>query len=261
MFHTLRSQSWSVIVGFVVVLSSCTVNSDVMFKTPNDYQFDTYVDTASKLFRLQPNDAIDMRLFANDGYKLIDMISDAAARDMMMITRMTFTYLIEYDGMVKLPLIGRVHVAGMNMRQAEMFLEERYAEYYNRPFVQVLIMNRSVVVFPGQAGGAQNILLENNNTTLLEVLAAAGGIPGRGKAKRVKLFRRDPAGNRRMVYEFDLSTIEGLKYADIVMEGDDVVYVQPNAEIARELINDVTPLITLLTTALLVIGIANGLNR
>jgi len=261
MYRPFRLRPWLAFLGFAAILSSCTVNSDIMFKTPNDFEFDTYVDSTSKLFRLQPNDAIEMRLFANDGYKLIDMISDRAARDVMMITRMSFTYLVEYDGMVKLPLIGRVNLAGMNMREAEMYLEERYTEYYNRPFVQIQIMNRRVVVFPGLTGTARSVLLENNNTTLLEVLANAGGLSQRGKAKRVKLFRLDPAGGPRKIYEFDLSTIEGLKYADIVMEGDDVVYVQPNAEIAREILSDLNPLISLLTTTLLVLGIVRGFRR
>lgn len=261
MFSPSKSSRWTAILGFVAILSGCTVNSDVMFKTPNDYEFDTYVDSTSKLFRLQPNDAIEMRLFANDGYKLIDMVSDRAARDVMMITRMSFTYQVEFDGMVKLPLIGRVPLAGLNMREAEMYLEERYTEFYNRPFVQVQVMNRRVVVFPGLTGASRSILLENNNTTLLEVLANAGGLAQRGKAKRVKLFRQDPDGGPRKVYEFDLSTIEGLKYADIVMEGDDIVYVQPNAEVAREILSDLNPLITLLTTALLVVGIVNGFRR
>lgn len=261
MFRPLRLRPWLAFIGFTAILSSCTVNSDVMFKTPNDYQFDTYVDSTSKLFRIQPNDAIEMRLFANDGYKLIDMVSDRAARDMMMITRMSFTYQVEFDGLVKLPLIGRVGLAGMNMREAEMYLEERYTEFYNRPFVQIQVMNRNVVVFPGLTGASRTILLENNNTTLLEVLADAGGIAQRGKARRVKLFRRDPAGGPRKVYQFDLSTIEGLKHADIVMEGDDIVYVQPNAEIAREILSDLNPLITLLTTTLLVVGIVRGFRR
>lgn len=247
-------------IGLVVFVSGCTVNSDIMFKTPVGYEFDTLVDTTTKLFRIQPNDAVEFRLFANDGYKMIDMVSESANRDLQMMNRMAFVYNVEYDGKAKLPLVGRIHLAGLEMREAEAMLEEIYSEYYVRPFVQVEIMNRRVVVFTGQAGSAKSVLLDNNNTTLMEVLANAGGLSRRGKAKNVKLFRLDPAGGTRKVYSFDLSTIEGLKHADVVMEGDDIVYVQPNADLAREILSDLTPLITLLTTTLLVIGIAKGFN-
>jgi beta-phosphoglucomutase-like phosphatase (HAD superfamily) len=74
----------------------------------------------------------------------------------------------------------------------------------------------------------------------------------------VKLFRWDPDTGQRKVYQFDLSDISGLQYADIVLQGDDVIYVQPNPDIAREALQDLTPVLTLLTSILLVIGIVQG---
>ena len=121
------------------------------------------------------------------------------------------------------------------------------------------VNNRRVVVFPGGGGDAKIIPLDNNNTTLLEALASAGGLAKRGNAKEVKLFRRQIGGGRK-VYQFDLSQIANLKYADIVMQADDVVYVQPNTELARGLLTDITPLITLLTTTFLVIGIVRSIK-
>jgi hypothetical protein len=44
------------------------------------------------------------------------------------------------------------------------------------------------------------------------------------------------------------------------MQGDDVIYVQPNPELAREFLQDLTPIITLLTSVVLVIGIVRGFN-
>ena len=107
-------------------------------------------------------------------------------------------------------------------------------------------------------GDAKVIPLENNNTTLLEVLASAGGVNRRGNARKVKLFRWDVATGKRQVYEFDLSDISGLRFADIVMQGEVVVYVHPNPDLAREALQDLTPVITLLTSVLLVIGIVQG---
>lgn len=253
-----RPSLWFPVVLALGILSGCTVNSDIMFKTPNDYEFDVFTDTANTLFRIQPNDALEMRLFANDGYKMIDFISEGSARELMMAQRMIFTYNVEYDGLVKLPLLGRVSIAGMTLREAEMMLEDRYSEFYIRPFIQVTVNNRRVVIFNGQAGMARVIPLENNNTTLMEALSEAGGLAPRGQARNVKLFRKDIASGQRKVYHFDMSTIEGLPYADIVLEGDDIVYVQPNQELAREALSDLNPLIALLTTTLLILGIVRG---
>ncbi len=204
MHHLFRSNLFLVLV--IALLSSCTVNRDIMFKTPTDHVFDEFTDSVSGQLLLQPNDMIQFRLFANDGFKMIDLVSEGGGRDAQFMNRNIFLYLIEFDGMVKLPLLGRVAVSGMTVREAEIMLEERYTQYYNRPFVQVTVNNRRVVVFPGGGGDARIVPWENNNTTLLEALAAAGGVSTRGNASHVKLFRHMPNGGRK-VYEFDLSTI------------------------------------------------------
>ncbi len=240
-----------------LLFSGCTINRDIMFRTSTDHQFDTFLDSASVNIRLQRNDQIQLRLFANDGFKMIDLVSETGARDANWLQRNIFAYYIESDGLVKLPLLGRVQIAGLTIREAEAFLEERYSVYYNRPFAQIFVNNRKVVVFPGGGGDAQVVPLENNNTTLLEVIGAAGGLSKRGNARKVKLFRYGKDG-KRLVYQFDLSDISGLQYADIVMQGDDVVYVQPNPEIAREVLADLTPLVTLLSSILLVFAVTRN---
>lgn len=246
--------------AFVLLATGCTVNRDIMFKTPVDYAFDTVPDSTSPTFRIQPNDNLQFRLFANKGFKMIDFVSDDGANSRL-IQRMTFTYVVEYDGSVKLPILGYVPLAGLTLREAELRLEELYTPSYKDPFVQLQVSNRRVVVFTGGGGTAKVIPIENNNPTLLEVIGLAGGLDNRGNAHKVKVFRRKGDGKGRFVYQFDLSDIEGLPSADMIMQGDDVVYVQPNADIAREVLQDLTPVISLLTSVVLVIGIVNGLSR
>jgi polysaccharide export outer membrane protein len=117
-----------------------------------------------------------------------------------------------------------------------------------------------VIVFPGGGGDAKIVPLENTNTTLMEALASAGGLNKRGNAHKVKVFRKVP-GAPREVYNFDMSDIENLRYADLTMQADDIVYVQPNPEIARELLADLNPFIALLTSTVLVIGIVRGFSQ
>lgn len=255
-----RKNVRAAVLILAVALTGCTINRDVMFKTPIGYEFDAFPDTVSPELIIQPNDAIIFRLFANDGFKMIDLVSEGGAREAMWVQRTSFTYPVEYDGHVKLPLLGRTRIAGLTLRQAEAMLEERFTTYYNKPFVQVMVSNRRVVVFPGGGGNAKVVGLDNNNTTLLEVLAQTSGVNNRADVRKVKLFRLDASGERK-VYEFDLSDIDGLKYGDVVMHGDDVVYVQPTAQLARQALQDLVPVIQLTTSVLLLIGIVRGFSR
>ena len=244
---------WIVLALAAFMVTGCSINRDIMFKTPRDYKFDTVSDTIERQFKIQPDDNLSFRMFSNDGFKMIDLMNEAQ-NSVLTANRIQFNYTVDPDGQTKLPVIGRVKVGGLTVRQAELLLEERYATYYQKPFVLLNVSNRRVVVFPGGGGDAKPVLLENNNTTLLEVLASVGGIANRGDAHRVKLFRRKADGGRE-IYQFDLSDIKNLKYADIVMQADDVVYVQPKADIARGVLTEITPLVTLLSSVVLVWGI------
>ncbi len=87
----------------------------------------------------------------------------------------------------------------------------------------------------------------------MEVLAEVGGIAGRGKANTVKLMRK--VNGVRKVYILDMSVIEGLKYADMIVQANDYIYIEPVPELGREILKDVTPIVSLITSAAVIIAI------
>jgi len=169
------------------------------------------------------------------------------------------SYLVRQDGKSRLPMLGDVQIAGLTKLEAEMNLEKAYAKYYVNPYVQVQIQNQRVFVFPGNGADAQVIELQNNNTTLLEAIARAGGIATRGRAKRVKIVRQTNEG--KDVYQINLSTIgEGLKYTSMIMQANDIVYVEPVPEISQGVLNEVTPIVALLSSAFVIYLTINQLK-
>ena len=69
-------------------------------------------------------------------------------------------------------------------------------------------------VFPGAGGEGKVVNLENENTTLIEALALAGGITNTGKANKIKVIRGDLRNPKVMLV--DLSTIEGMKQSNML---------------------------------------------
>lgn len=249
------------IIGMVLSFSSC-INQSIMLKTEKDYQFDVPKDTTSEEYILQPNDLFFFRLFANDGFKLIDITNGGNQSSQLLNanTNSQFRYLLEFDGSAKLPILGRVKLAGKTVREAEIFLQKKYAYSFNDPFVQIFVLNRRVFVFPGQAGNATVVSLANNNTTLIEALALAGGISEFGKAQKVKLIRKTDDNEKPLVYQFDLSTIDGLKYANMIVQTEDIIYVEPRKRVGNNILREVTPWISLLTSILLTITTLQALS-
>lgn len=239
----------------IMSLASCNIlKPSIMLRTGKNYPYEAAPTITQYEYKLAPNDLMSFRIFSNDGFKLIDLTnfnSNASAG------RVELKYLIEHDGVIKLPIIGRTPIAGMTIREAELMLENTYAEYYKKPFVMLSVVNRRVMVFPGQEGSAKVIQLENNNTTLLEALAIAGGI-STGKAKRIKLIRGDLKNPK--VYLIDLSTIEGMKQADMVIQANDIIYVEPRLKVASTILAELTPVIGVFTSILLIISLLQPSN-
>ncbi|MBD80870.1 MAG: hypothetical protein CL840_18280 [Crocinitomicaceae bacterium] len=256
-FNLMRKLLWAFLfIGISLSFSSCKwLNQSIMFETPKDYAFDTVPDTVIDQYVLQPNDLFYFRLFANDGFKLIDITTMSQNNQMMNIgqNQTLFQYLIEYDGTTKLPILGRVTLEGMTIRQAELYLQKKYTYSFNDPFVQISVLNRRVIVFPGESGQARVIGLQNNNTTLMEALALAGGVSENGKAQKIKLIRKTDDPNDPLVYEFDMSTINGLMYANMIVQTEDIIYVEPRKQLAAKFFKEISPYIGILTALLLVL--------
>lgn len=244
----------------VFLLPGCYINSNLMLKTDKNFVFDTIPDTIPRAYTISPNDLISFRLFANDGFKLIDIASglegQSAASNRNMFQN-PINYLVESDGTARLPIIGKVKLGGLTVRSAEFYLEELYSEFYVKPFVQVQVQNKRIVVFPGNGSNAVVLTLENNNTTLMEAIAMAGGITQRGRAAKIKLIRK--IDGERKVYLIDLSTIDGLKYVDMIVQANDYIYVEPVPQIGNEILRDVAPIVSLITSAVLIYTVVQRL--
>lgn len=237
----------------LVSLSGCyMLNPSVMLRTGKNYQYNTYNDSlsSSKEYKISPNDIVDFRIYSNDGFKLIDFasISSNSSNNAVVFTNV-INYTVEPDGNVKLPLLGKTKIAGMTVREAELMLEEKYSAYYIKPFAIVKVINKRIIIFPGNAGTAKVLPLTNNNTTLIEALALAGGLSQSGKARKIKLIRGDLQNPQ--VYLIDLSTISGIKQADMILQENDVIYVEPRLYVTREFLAEISPILSLLTSLLL----------
>jgi polysaccharide export outer membrane protein len=101
-------------------------------------------------------------------------------------------------------------------------------------------------VFPGEAGQATVITLQNQNTSVIEALAQAGGIRQRGRSKEVKLIRQQ--GDDNLIYSMDLSTVNGMNEARRIVQANDILYVESNPQVVREVLTDVSPVAQLVTT-------------
>ncbi|MDA7804213.1 polysaccharide biosynthesis/export family protein [Crocinitomix sp.] len=246
----------------LLIVQSCGINSNLMLKTHKDYAFADVdsLNVSKDEYRIDVNDILEFRFFTNNGRLILDMTtSSQTGQNQNIIRNNNLSYIVQKDSLVNLPTLGKINLVGLSIREAETFLAEEYGGLYVNPFIQISVTNKRVIVFPGNGGDASVLYLANNNTTLMEAIALAGGIAERGRASKIKLIRKDEGGKRE-VYRIDLSTIDGLQYTDILVRANDYIYIEPVPEIGKELLKEIAPIVSLISSAAIVISVINAVK-
>ncbi|MCU0420906.1 MAG: polysaccharide biosynthesis/export family protein [Cyclobacteriaceae bacterium] len=196
-----------------------------MFKPTDTAPAESYQQeaaTVSKDYVIQPSDVLEIDIFSNKGERIIDPnpeLSNPANTATAQPNRRRFQYLVDSHGEVKLPMIGTIRLVGLTLREAEQVVQKEFETYFKEAYVVMNFVNKRIVLL-GAVGG-QVIPLANPSTTLVEALAMGKGLPNDAKANNIRVIRGD------RVYQVDLSTIDGYRKGNMVMESGDIVYVEP----------------------------------
>lgn len=237
-------------IVLIIALSSCKVyQQNVLFKTENSVNeaaFYREVALAEQNYRIEPYDIIKLEVFTNYGEMLIDpnmeLLREGGGGGMMrnMFSR---EFRVDSEGTAFLPMIGPTELKGKTLYQADSFLMNKYNDIYRDAFVRLQLINKRVVVL-GAIGG-QVIPLPNDGISLIEVLAMAGGLDNTAKGHNIRIIRGDLSDPQ--VQLIDLTTIDGLRKANLNIEAGDIIYVEPLRRVFVEGLRDAAPLIGVVT--------------
>jgi polysaccharide export outer membrane protein len=140
----------------------------------------------------------------------------------------TRSVTLRSDGMVTLPLVGDVLVAGKTTQQIQDLLTDAYSKYYKDPklFVSVTGYNSKHLYVYGEVGN-QGSIPYRGYTTVRDVIGEVGGVTSRAASGRIKVIRGDPDDPE--IYKVDLDAMldDGDTLQDVSLAENDVVYVPP----------------------------------
>jgi polysaccharide export outer membrane protein len=192
--------------------------------------------------RIKVGDRIQPRFLNNYDIGEGAMHSATAAANLIQSGATERGYLVNYDSTVTLPLIGRVNLVGKTRLEAAEILEQEYSKFINNPIVDLNILSLSVTIL-GEVNVPGKILVDKENTTLVDVIALAGGFKDSGKKKDVKIIRGT------QVILVDLKRFESLQSTHLIVHDNDIIYVAPyGAKAALEPVTSVIPAVTLVVS-------------
>ena len=237
------------------ILSSCrSLYPGLMFRAGISSETVKTDSSGIDEYIIGPGDLLSVQVFSNSGYELINTLNQQTGFAGQQIG---IQYLVEKNGYIRLPVIDSMNISGLTIKQAEILLKEKYAEYYKEPFIILRVTNRRVFVFFG-GKNAVVATINNENTSVIEIIAQAGGIPINSKAHKIKLIRGHL--DKPEIILIDLSTIEGMKKASLNVRANDIIYIEPTNKLAGFISTGIAPYFSILgiTSSVLTIVLLLG---
>jgi polysaccharide export outer membrane protein len=259
-----------IITAFLLLFgfASCGIyNQNLMFQTVDNKPIvgDSIVKKIAETegnYLINASDLLELKIYTNKGERLVDPNSEFSTTGIAGgngggSTNQAVQYNVLANGTVMFPMIGLVKVEGYTKSQLDSVLQIKYAQFYQDVFVSTRCVNRRVIVL-GATGGigklsGQVVPLVNEKMNLIEILAMVGGLDDQAKSYNIKLIRGDLSDPN--VDVIDLSTIEGMKKANLNVQPNDIIYIERIRKGARQTLAELSPFLSLLTlsTTLLVL--------
>ena len=159
-------------------------------------------------------------------------------------------YLVDVNGEVQLPTIGKVHAQGLTRLQLQDTIKNKLIEghYMNNPLVDVRFMNFRVFVL-GTADGGKVLNINNDRCTFLEALAMAGGLSQSTKRDKIAVIREM---NGKMVTHFLDPRSTDMFYDEFfLLQQNDVIVTQSfQRQFAQEGLNRTFAIISTVSSLL-----------
>lgn len=134
-------------------------------------------------------------------------------------------YLVDSLGIVNMPVIGKIKLAGLNRIEATLLLEKELEKYLMNPVVQIRIVNFKITVL-GEVERPGTFSIPNERITILEAIGLAGDLKITGKRENIKIIRN--IEGKQYQYVIDLTSKNSFKSPVYYLEQNDVVYIEPN---------------------------------
>jgi len=134
--------------------------------------------------------------------------------------------LINAKGDIRLPLVKSIHLAGLTQTEAENRIEESFRTYLKQPDIQIEVLNKRAYVV-GEVRNPGEIPLPNERLTLLQILAKAGDLTDSADRKSI-LIMRGTNQSKVQTEVVNLTDINSLRTANLMIKPNDIVYVMPN---------------------------------
>ncbi len=135
-------------------------------------------------------------------------------------------YLVDYDGTISMPIIGKVQAAGFTKNQLNDTLIARLAPYVKNPVLNIRYTTFRVLLM-GEVGQKGWITFPNEKATIVDAIGQGGGISEQGMRDSILLIRQNPNGTIE-THRLNMNDAMVFQSPYFQLQQNDIIYALPN---------------------------------
>lgn len=214
-----------------LLLSSCITARKINYLQMPGGSIPSYIEqTYTPEYRIQDGDRLSMRVFST--HAETNAFFNSHMQTMMGTGTMAsgsntdlFTYEVNSEGNVILPMAGEVFVRGKTLREANAHIEQSLAPFFKLSSTETRIVGRFFSVLGEGSSGFFPMFRERIN--IFQALALAGDVGTYSDRSEVRIVRKTQEGT--IVKKFDLRSRDILTSEFYYIEPNDVIYIQTSS--------------------------------
>lgn len=252
----------------MLLFSSCISNRRVVYfqEKSNAAQYSDTFKYDRKQYKLQASDIVQADVYTADpSFSKLFSSSTTASPNISSQGAMnggdlfyTIGYSLNDSGDIQFPLLGKVHLAGLTLEEAQKKLEKE---------IRVMLTDAQVVLrigglrfsLLGEFNRPGKFVIMQNQVNVFEALAIGGDLKEIAKRDKIVLLRQYPDGAR--IHYIDVLDKNIINSPYYFLQPNDILYAEPLKRRAYGIgvngLQTFTTALTLLSTTLLLISYIN----
>lgn len=235
-------------LALIILMGACKTPENINYF--QDVQTGTLVDPARQLdIKVKPEDKLSIIVTTQDAAlsSLFNLVTSqnrlgGTTGTTNQIGNMgssgngqTAYYTVDRKGDINFPVLGKLHIAGMNRYEIAEYIERELQErnLVKNPIVTVEFANTGISIL-GEVASPGRYEFNKDELTIIDAIAMAGDLTINGERDNILVMRKDGEG-RQQGYRIDLTDMKALADSPAYwLQQEDVIYVQPNDKKKRE---------------------------
>lgn len=135
-----------------------------------------------------------------------------------------YTYLVDKEGNINFPILGKVHAAGLTRQELATNMEEMISKYVENPLVNVQLLNFKITMM-GDISRPGSYTIKNDRVSILDAIGMAGDL--QLTANRTNLLVIRDNNGVKETYRMDITDPGIFASPCFYLKQNDIVYVEP----------------------------------